>query len=95
MSQPNNLEFITNDNIEMLWDLILDTIGSNIKTNDQLSNTVKCEVCFGHFVNTIFPYSSELKENKRPRAEEGLHILGKSTNILCTSNIPTKTAIGK
>lgn len=37
MSNQNNLEFITNDNIEMLWDLILDEIGNNVKTNDQLS----------------------------------------------------------
>ena len=38
MSNQNNLEFITNDNIEMLWDLILDEIGNNVKTNEQMSN---------------------------------------------------------
>lgn len=38
MSNQNNLEFITNDNIEMLWELILDEIGNNVKTNEQMSN---------------------------------------------------------
>jgi hypothetical protein len=60
MSKPNNLEFITNDNIEMLWDLILDTIGSNVKTNEQLS------VSRGFFINQakhFFEKEKYLKQN--------------------------------
>jgi hypothetical protein len=59
MSQPNNLEFITNDNIEMLWDLILDTIGSNIKTNEQLS------VSRGFFINQAKHFFDREKSKKQ------------------------------
>ena len=59
MSKPNNLEFITNDNIEMLWDLILDTIGSNIKTNEQLS------VSRGFFINQAKQFFDREKSKKQ------------------------------
>ena len=59
MSQPNNLEFITNDNIEMLWDLILDTIGSNIKTNEQLS------ISRGFFINQAKHFFEREKSKKQ------------------------------
>jgi hypothetical protein len=36
--QPNNLEFITNDNIEMLWEIILDDIKDKLQTTEKLSH---------------------------------------------------------
>lgn len=35
--ESNNIKFITNNNIEMLWELIVDMIDKNVKTNGNIS----------------------------------------------------------
>jgi len=38
LEQPNNLEFITNDNIEMLWEIILDDLKDKLQTTEKISH---------------------------------------------------------
>jgi len=87
MTQPTiNIEFITNENIEMLWEIILDDIPQNLKVVEKIPNLRSM------FINHATSFYDRENKSSQKLIELNKKFINYFMQILQKENQPNQTA---